>query len=116
MMANFEMQMPDLFQKLWQEYILPGLTQTIGKVPDVSISFYSTLDVGSMRTNIMVDKFAEFLQGVFDIAAETAIVANKENKKLKERNEFLQDVINKNENSMAIGNGIITAINIYKQK
>ncbi len=111
-----KLEIPDLFQQLWTGYLVPSLTSIIGKKPETEISFYQTMDCDSMKTNIMVEKFAEFLKEVFDIAAERAIMVNEENKKLKERNDFLQDVVNKNENGMAIGNGIITAINIYKQK
>jgi hypothetical protein len=105
---------PDVFQKLWEDYVLPALTEKLGEKPKTQIVFYCEPEGNNFRGNILIRKFAEFINEIFDIATERATIANDENKKLKERNEFLQKYIDEKLDETNIGSAVTTIIKMFK--
>jgi hypothetical protein len=109
-----ELELPDLFEDLWNQYFVPAIRERLGKLPETKINFYSAIDQKSFKTNMMIDGFTKFINEVIDISAAESIEKSKKIKELESEIEMLNMSISFNESNTKIGAGIAEIIEKIK--
>ena len=47
-----ELELPDLFEDLWNQYFIPVIREKLGKLPETKMIFYSAMDQKSFKKNL----------------------------------------------------------------
>ena len=105
-----KLDLPDLFQELWTKYMMPGLIEILGEKPKIELTFYDVISRDRGNKNVMIDNIVAFLQEVFNLAAQKAIVANEELRVIKKENKELLAAAEHNREYVDVGVGLKTAI------